>query len=59
MWILVSSTVLNIVLNFIGITYGISVAGEVGGIYGASVATIISRIFYLGLDIIMKSRTKK
>jgi O-antigen/teichoic acid export membrane protein len=45
--ILILSTILNIVLNFFAITYGLRIAGNMGAIYGACFATIISRIVYL------------
>jgi len=47
MWLLIVSTVINIILNIIGITYGLNNYGEIGAVYGACIATIISRVFYL------------
>lgn len=50
--LLVVSTVVNIFLNFFFIKYGISNFGEIGGVFGACFATIISRTIYLiGLKI--------
>lgn len=46
MWLIIAATILNIVLNFVGINYGLSHFGGVGAIIGATVATIISRIAY-------------
>ena len=47
MWILIVSTVVNIVLNVVGINYGLNNYGEIGGVYGACIATVISKLFYL------------
>lgn len=55
MWLLISATILNIILNFVGITSGLKVDGSIGAIIGATLATITSRIFYfLGLVILRK-----
>jgi O-antigen/teichoic acid export membrane protein len=51
-YLLVGSAIINIILNFVGITYGLNHYGALGAVYGAMIATIISRIFYLaGLGI--------
>lgn len=47
MWLLIISTILNVVFNVIGITYGLKNYGEMGAVYGACIATILSRSFYL------------
>jgi len=46
-WIIVSTTVLNIILNFIGIKIGLQY-GMFEAVLGAAFATIISRFVYLG-----------
>lgn len=45
--LLITSTVLNIVFNIIAITYGLRVGGEMGALFGALGATVLSRIIYL------------
>jgi O-antigen/teichoic acid export membrane protein len=45
--LLIGSTLLNIIMNIIGITYGINHYGPMGGVYGAVIATIASRVVYL------------
>lgn len=45
--LLILSTILNIIFNFFGITYGLVHYGQLGAIIGASLATIASRFFYL------------
>lgn len=45
-WLLIVSTLLNIALNYIGITYGLKFGMFEAGI-GACIAIIISRFFYL------------
>jgi len=47
-WLLISSTILNIVFNIIGISYGLQNWGEIGAVYGALFATVLSRAIYLG-----------
>jgi len=54
--ILILSTLINIVLNVGLINYGISVGGMIGGCYGAAIATIIARGFYLVEIIIIKKK---
>lgn len=54
--LLVGSTILNVILNFIGITYGLNNFGEMGAVYGACFATILSRIIYLGGLVIWRGR---
>ena len=46
MWLLLTSTFLNIVFNFVGITYGLAHYGFIGAIFGATIATILSRLIY-------------
>ena len=46
-YLLVGSAFLNIVLNIFGIIYGLHHYGAMGAIFGATIATIISRISYL------------
>lgn len=58
MWVIIISTIINVVLNAVGITYGIKTYGEMGGVYGACFATIISRIFYLISLVVLKSHFK-
>lgn len=48
MWLLILSTALNIILNVFGITYGLKNYGEMGAVFGACIATILSRGIYLG-----------
>lgn len=55
-WLLVVSTILNIILNFFGITYGLKTAGDLGAVYGACLATITSRIFYFAGVVWSKKR---
>jgi len=45
--LLIVSTILNVGFNFIGITYGLANYGEMGGVFGAVIATILSRVLYL------------
>jgi len=40
------SSFLNILFNFVGITYGLTF-GPMGAVYGACIATILSRVVYL------------
>lgn len=47
-WLIVMSSILNIIFNFIGISYGLARFGEMGAVYGACGATILSRVLYLG-----------
>ena len=56
--LLIISTILNIVLNYFGITYGLGVAGNIGAVYGACFATIISRVFYTVGVIVAKQRIR-
>ena len=42
------ASILNIIFNWFGISYGLSVAGEMGAVFGAVAATILSRGLYLG-----------
>lgn len=51
--LLIFSTIANIILNFFWISYGLKVGGEMGALYGALAATILSRFFYLiGFEIL-------
>lgn len=45
-WMILLSSILNIIFNFVGIIYGLRF-GEMGAVYGACVATILSRGVYL------------
>jgi len=54
-WIIVSTTVLNIILNFIGIKIGLQY-GMFEAVLGAAFATIISRMVYLGGLIIFRNK---
>lgn len=58
-WLIVFSAILNIILNFIGINYGLRVAGDMGGVFGAVGATILSRIFYLGGLVLFRKKRNK
>jgi O-antigen/teichoic acid export membrane protein len=40
------SSLLNVVFNFVGITHGLTF-GPMGAVYGACIATILSRVLYL------------
>ncbi len=52
--LLIFSTILNIILNYFGITYGLNF-GEYYAVLGAVFATIISRVFYfIGLILFRK-----
>nr|MDA3779213.1 polysaccharide biosynthesis C-terminal domain-containing protein [Bacteroidales bacterium] len=54
-WLIIGSAVLNIVLNWFGINYGLRVSGEIGAVFGAVGATILSRVIYLvGLGVFRK-----
>ena len=55
-WLLIGSTVLNIIFNLIGISYGLKVGGEMGALFGALGATILSRVFYLGGFVLLRKR---
>ena len=44
-WLLVGTTIVNIILNYLGITYGLQF-GMFEAVLGACFATIISRIIY-------------
>lgn len=46
-WLIVGSAVLNIIFNFFGITYGLNNFGEMGAVYGACFATILSRVLFV------------
>jgi O-antigen/teichoic acid export membrane protein len=56
--LLIVSTLLNIAFNIIGISYGVKHFGDIGGVYGAVFATIISRIVYLSGFIFWKIKRK-
>lgn len=45
-YLLLSSTILNVILNFFAINFGLSNYGEMGAVLGATIATIISRAVY-------------
>lgn len=46
-WLILGSSILNIVFNWFGINYGLNNYGEIGAVFGAVGATIFSRILYL------------
>ena len=46
-YLILGSAILNIIFNFIGINHGMNIAGDMGAVYGACIATILSRILYL------------
>jgi len=54
-WIIVSTTLLNIILNFVGIKIGLQY-GMFEAVLGATFATIISRFVYLGGLIIFRNK---
>jgi Na+-driven multidrug efflux pump len=57
-WLLIGSTLINIILNYVGINYGLRF-GEFEAVLGACFATIISRIFYLvGLGVFRRRKGK-
>jgi len=58
-WLILSAAILNIIFNWFGITYGLKINGEIGGVLGAVGATILSRIIYLGGLIIFRRRRKR
>jgi O-antigen/teichoic acid export membrane protein len=47
-WLIIGAAILNIIFNWIGISYGLEIAGEMGAVFGAVGATILSRGIYLG-----------
>ena len=54
-WLILGSAILNIILNYFGIIYGLENYGEMGAVFGAVGATITSRTLYLvGLIIFRK-----
>jgi len=54
-WLILGAAILNILFNWFGITYGLKINGEIGGVLGAVGATILSRVIYLiGLVILRK-----
>jgi|APSaa5957512576_1039674.scaffolds.fasta_scaffold02000_4 stage V sporulation protein B len=54
-WLIIGSAILNVIFNFVGITYGLRVSGEIGGVLGAVGATIMSKVMYfIGLIILRK-----
>jgi len=55
-WLVLSAAALNILFNFIGITWGLTNYGEMGAVFGAVGATILSRVLYLiGLIMLKKN----
>ncbi len=54
--VILLSTILNIIFNFIGIKYGLLIFGEMGAVIGACVATILSRVVYISGLIIFKNK---
>lgn len=55
--LLFGSTILNILFNIFGIHYGLNHYGEMGALYGALAATILSRVIYLaGFFVLKKAR---
>jgi O-antigen/teichoic acid export membrane protein len=55
-WLIIVSAVLNIVFNYFGINYGLKVGGDMGGVYGACIATVFSRVLYLGGLVVFRKR---
>lgn len=55
-WMILGSAILNIVLNWFGITFGLENYGEMGAVFGAVGATIFSRILYLGALVFWKNK---
>jgi len=55
-WLIIGSAVLNIVFNYFGINYGMRISGDMGGVYGACVATVLSRVLYLTGLVIFRKR---
>lgn len=54
-WLLVLTTILNIILNYVGITYGLRF-GMFEAVLGACFATIISRVVYFGGIVVLRRR---
>ena len=54
-WLVLSSAILNIVFNFIAINYGLNFS-PLYAVFGACIATILSRIIYLGGLIYFRKR---
>jgi len=54
-WLLVGTTIINIVLNYVGISYGLRF-GMFEAVLGACFATIVSRMIYLLGVITFKKR---
>ena len=55
-WLIFWSAMLNIILNYFAIVYGLENYGEMGAVFGAVGATIASRILYLGGLVIWRRR---
>ena len=54
-WLLISSTILNLFLNLIGITYGLKFS-EFYAVVGAAIATVLSKAIYLVVLMIIKKK---
>jgi O-antigen/teichoic acid export membrane protein len=49
-WLIFGSAILNILFNWFGISYGLNNYGEIGAVFGAVGATILSRgLYFVGL----------
>jgi O-antigen/teichoic acid export membrane protein len=55
-WLIIGSAILNIIFNVFGITYGLNNFGEMGAVYGACFATILSRILFVVGAIIWRKK---
>ncbi len=55
-WLIVGAAILNIIFNWFAITWGLSNYGEMGAVFGAVGATILSRVIYLIGLIIWRKR---
>jgi len=47
-WLIIGSAILNILFNYFAISYGLENYGQLGAVFGAVFATILSRLIYLG-----------
>lgn len=55
-WLILGGAILNIIFNYFGIVYGLENYGEMGAVFGAVGATILSRVLYLGGLIALRKR---
>ena len=56
-WLIVGAAILNIIFNWFAITWGLSNYGEMGAVFGAVGATILSRGIYLVGLVVFRKKT--